>query len=1390
MSSGPGVPLPAATGTSSSAAGTSSPASPSGTQTSAPAGGTPPQPSAGIQTASLPASLQFISGDPLFTVQQVIDHSWPDSFVLDRDQANWNEWSLRLNLVCRQFCLSDWLDPSFVPPDVSVDPRGHRVYSLNDQSLMAFMLRRISQLDYKDVHLLPTSRAVYAELRQRYEQLGSHAQILLIDKVMKTEFCPGVRIAQIWNEADTLIEKLKAMGPWDWDKMKAAIAIKASGRHYEHLQSALHSITKQPNFSVKDITNRLLEEDEHIRNREAQGLMPVSTAFAAQTSTPAPRAAGNRTRPTCSHCKRTGHLADFCVQPGGKMAGRSLEEAMAAYRASKRQQRVDTPLLAPSANVAVSDGVPPTSANTTVSPPFVFNGVQYALVPMSTASTTTSTLTDTTALSALAGGNVEPIDAEFSFHCGIAEVGDPHVSIDWDHHSDPIQLDDFVPASVALSASQTPGLTNASFDSPFFVDTGANTHLSPVLSDFKTLRPISPHPISGVGGAIIHAVGIGSIDIPVSASHKFTIHNALYAPASKVRLISVLTLNRSGGNISHFGEDSFWVTNRSGETILRGSVNETRKLYCLDPFTAHKTASPTVNGVLPVSKRAVSSAFYASRMPDVETWHRRLGHCSFSTVVDMARKQAVEGMTINLSSSPPKCEACVLGKQTRSTVPKSREGERASRPLERVFVDLCGPIRPASSSGRLYSMNVIDDFSSYVWSLPLRSKGDAAPILQMWHRAVTNGSNHRLQILVTDNGELVSNSMRDWCAQHGIDHRRTAPYTSAQNGRAERLHRTLLEKARAMLISCKAPPEFWDEFCATSAYLTNLTATSSLQGRTPFELWFDRKPSLSHLREIGCRAFALIPTAIPKSFARSRPCVLVGYSPHSKAYRLWDPASGQIFTSFHVSFLEHLDEVPTDLLPGTTVDLAPHAPPSWDTASKPQGPTQPPSISPSHIPPVTPIPSSFPFPPHLLFPPNPPVPSIDISPVTLSQNNDPPPNQNNTVTDHTVPPNHNTVSNQNNTVPPEEQHFPTSPNSANPPTIPSSLLPTVPTLRRSNRTRFSSARDVTNDGLLPDSRLSSAISDSKASSARTRASRLNLPSVPEAHVSTFLDDLPPDDFTHAFLSEFSDLRETHDLLFLDLPSDCDIPLQAFLSDIETGSLEPACHADTDDDPSWREALASPEREYWIAGAREELRSLRDLQVFVLVPRSEIPRGKRVLKGKLVCKRKRDDTGKITRYKVRYVAKGYAQQPGIDFTKTTAPTVRLESLRSILHLAASLRWDIQHFDIKTAFLHGVLAEDETAYMEQPPGFEAPGKEEWVMRLMKSIYGMRQAGRRWNQTFHKAVSELGFARVPCDWCVYIRRTPNGTVIFAVHVDDIFSIADPPEENARFRDQLKSL
>lgn len=79
-----------------------------------------------------------------------------------------------------------------------------------------------------------------------------------------------------------------------------------------------------------------------------------------------------------------------------------------------------------------------------------------------------------------------------------------------------------------------------------------------------------------------------------------------------------------------------------------------------------------------------------------------------------------------------------------------------------------------------------------------------------------------------------------------------------------------------------------------------------------------------------------------------------------------------------------------------------------------------------------------------------------------------------------------------------------------------------------------------------------------------------------------------------------------------------------------------------------------------------------------------------MRGRLVCKHKRDDSG------VRYVAKAYAQQYGFDYDKPTAPAARLESFRTVLHLAASLGWDLQQqFDIKTAFPRGVLPPDEIA-----------------------------------------------------------------------------------------------
>jgi hypothetical protein len=102
----------------------------------------------------------------------------------------------------------------------------------------------------------------------------------------------------------------------------------------------------------------------------------------------------------------------------------------------------------------------------------------------------------------------------------------------------------------------------------------------------------------------------------------------------------------------------------------------------------------------------------------------------------------------------------------------------------------------------------------------------------------------------------------------------------------------------------------------------------------------------------------------------------------------------------------------------------------------------------------------------------------------------------------------------------------------------------------------------------------------------------------------------------AFLSKFTPIRDSHEIFLMEVLID-DLLITDVLTTLTDGSLSP--ELDSGDDPSWADALASPDHEYWIAGAHEELKSLEDLQVFVLVPRSTVPPGHCPLKGKLVCK---------------------------------------------------------------------------------------------------------------------------------------------------------------------------
>ena len=114
----------------------------------------------------------------------------------------------------------------------------------------------------------------------------------------------------------------------------------------------------------------------------------------------------------------------------------------------------------------------------------------------------------------------------------------------------------------------------------------------------------------------------------------------------------------------------------------------------------------------------------------------------------------------------------------------SQQYQRLRRGLKQInnwgkLQDLCGPMAVASHTGNTHTMNIIDNFSGHIWNIPLHSKANACMAFQNWHRAVTVQSGDTLHILVTDDGELVSNSMKQYCNQHSINHQLTTLYTSA-----------------------------------------------------------------------------------------------------------------------------------------------------------------------------------------------------------------------------------------------------------------------------------------------------------------------------------------------------------------------------------------------------------------------------------------------------------------------------------------------------------------------------------------------------------------------------------------------------------------------------------
>ena len=207
---------------------------------------------------------------------------------------------------------------------------------------------------------------------------------------------------------------------------------------------------------------------------------------------------------------------------------------------------------------------------------------------------------------------------------------------------------------------------------------------------------------------------------------------------------------------------------------------------------------------------------------------------------------------------------------------------------------------------------------------------------------------------------------------------------------------------------------------------------------------------------------------------------------------------------------------------------------------------------------------------------------------------------------------------------------------------------------------------------------------------------------------------------------------------------------------------------------------------WAEAIQAEYDAMNLMQVWKVVPKSEVPAGHNLIGTRFVFDVKSNPDGTLERMKARLVAQGFSQVEGVDFNETYAPVLKMATLRCALALAAARRYSVVQLDVTTAFLYGSLKE--RLFAKIPPGYNEfvdadLNGNDYVLELKKSMYGLKQAGRSWNDTLHEYMTSLGFARGRKDKCVYIKSNGGNYLVCLVYVDDLIVIAERDSDSASF-------
>ncbi|SCZ97759.1 BZ3501_MvSof-1269-A2-R1_Chr7-2g09283 [Microbotryum saponariae] len=840
----------------------------------------------------------------------------------------------------------------------------------------------------------------------------------------------------------------------------------------------------------------------------------------------------------------------------------------------------------------------------------------------------------------------------------------------------------------------------------FVVDSGATSHMVSDKSLFTAYRHIAPTKIGGIAGGI-NAVGTGNIAFVAASGHPITLTGVLHTPGLSVNLLSVSRLCDTDDVRVAFTKHGIHI-DKNGNAIAEGARLE-EGLYLLD-------ADHSKCQHLALLSRSQSSV-------PLLTLHRCLGHLAPSSIQKMVAAGLLEGLGAGYSDEEVEkfvCNACLSAKGHRLPFPDS--DSHSSERLGLVHSDVLS-FPESSLTGKRYLVTFLDDFSRKLWAYAIGHKSEVFGVFKTWLAEVELETGAKLKVLRTDNGgEYCSRALTEFCKARGTRRQYSIPRTPQQNGRAERVNRSIVEGVLALLADAHLPKSFWEEAAAYFVYCKNLCEHSALDKATPNFAWQGDRTNASALHPFGCTAWLTVaPELRSKLDPKAVRVLFTGYDLASKAFRFYDTTTKKISLGRNARFLDN--EFPGLRSDSTEQDADTHfASACPTTESQAVVKTWTPLVRSAHMDVSSSLDDSA-------------MSAVDVAPG---------------YTGGTLLNSTDAESSSSPSPEPSSSPSPATPLSPSPALSPSLAASSSPS------------------ALPTDSDYSADPLDLIGSQTPTR---LGPPDVHRPDFSTYREpasaEESPDELD--IIGRHSRDESPDEIDFLTQHHRAFIATDDDNSDTE--AIQPV-KSITSDPQTWREAMSSDKREVWAKAATDEFNSMRDdFKVFTIEDRSTVPAGATIVTSKFVWKTKRNALGEVTGHKARLVAQGNRQRDGIDFNETFAPVARFSSIRSLLALAAANGLHVHQADIDKAYLHGDL--DHDIWMTTPRGFDLPTDK--VLRLRRSIYGLKQAGRIWNRHIDASLRDLGYTATGTDHCVYSRiddrRRPH---YIALYVDDLLMIS----------------